>query len=323
MVTPDPPLVSVVIPCLNRAHFLVPTIESVLQQDYPHIECIVVDGGSTDGTLEILRRYEGRIKWVSEPDSGHADAINKGWRMSRGEILAWLNADDCYVLPDAVGQAVTYLRENPDVDVVYGDYATIDQNGKLISSVIRPREWDLRYAVLYCDYIIPQPSSFIRRHILQKVNWLDPEFRYGKDHELWLRIGLIGTIKYVPFLFTYARNCPGLSQRIDVSESKVRLTKKFFRNPNLPPPFNSKHFQRCALSNSYLVGSVYALDGKHLKITLEYFLKALIADPLNLPHVVATFFRNFLSAILPSTWKQIIKRMFKCFGRQSKKLNPL
>ena len=90
----ESPLVSVVIPCLNRADFLIPTLESVLQQDYPNIECIVMDGGSTDGTTDILCRYDGRIEWKSQPDRGPSDAINKGWWLLGGEILAWLNADD-------------------------------------------------------------------------------------------------------------------------------------------------------------------------------------------------------------------------------------
>lgn len=115
------PLVTVVVPCLNREHFLVPTIESVLQQDYPYIECIVVDGGSTDGTIDVLKRYEGQIRWVSEPDNSAADAINKGWQMSKGEILAWLNADDIWAVPSAVSQVVEYLQTHPGVDVVYGD----------------------------------------------------------------------------------------------------------------------------------------------------------------------------------------------------------
>lgn len=305
----DTPIVSVVVPCLNRAHFLVPTIESVLEQDYPHIECIVIDGGSTDGTLEILKSYGEKIKWVSEPDRGHADAINKGWWMSKGEILAWLNADDLWT-PGAVSKAVAYLQKHPEVDVVYGDYASISEDGKVISEIIKPREWDLIYAVKYCHYTIPQPASFMRRSILEKVGWLDPEFHNAKDHELWLRIGLIGTIKYVPTLLAYARSCVGLSQQLNIAKFKLQLTKKFFNNPNLPPPFNSRKFQRRALSNSYLVGSLYIWNGekKDFKLFIEYLLKSLITDPLNLPYIIGKLFRTILSTILPYRLKQILKK---------------
>lgn len=309
MATPKP-LVSVVVPCLNRAHFLVPTIESILKQNYPNIECIVVDGGSTDGTLEILKSYGDRIRWVSEPDSGHADAINKGWWMSKGEILAWLNADDCYVVPDAISKVVDYFQNNPDVSVVYGDYMSIDVNGKVISGIIKPRKWDLVYAVKYCHYTIPQSSSFIRRSILEKVDWLDPEFRNGKDHELWLRIGLAGgKFRYVPVCFSYVRNCYGLSQELSMAAAKINITKKFFSNSNLPPPFNSKHFYRRSLSNSYLVASMYILQGeRHFKPLLRYLLKAFLIDPLNLPYIMWKLFRTALPLILPRRLKQVIKR---------------
>jgi len=222
------PLISVVIPCLNRAHFLVPTIESVLQQGYPHIECIVVDGGSTDGTLEVLKRYGGRIKWVSEPDNGHADAINKGWRMSKGEILAWLNADDVWAVPDAVSKAVEYLQAHPEVDVVYGDCGAIDAEGNLVSMSYL-HEWDLGYAVEFCDHCIPQPAAFIRREILEKVGWLDVKFVSKKDHELWLRIGLAGNIRHIPIVLANARACPGyMAQQGDITAAAcVALTKKF------------------------------------------------------------------------------------------------
>lgn len=309
------PLVSVVIPCLNRAHYLVPTIESVLQQDYPHIECIVVDGGSTDGTVEILQQYGDRIKWVSEPDNGHADAINKGWWMSKGEILAWLNADDLYVVPDAISKAVAYLQSNPLVDVVYGDYAHISEDGKTVSSIIKPREWDLVYAVKYCHYIIPQAASFMRRSILEKVGWLDPEFRNNKDHELWLRIGLVGTIEYEPFHIAYVRQSRGLSQQLDMGEAKVRVNRKFFHQPSLPSPFDSAQFRRRALSNAYLVGSLYIWDGsKQLKSILQYLVHALVVDPLNCPFVLSKASKRFLVCVVPRQWRRVIKGVVQCFG---------
>lgn len=314
MKAPDGPLVSIVIPCLNRAHFLVPTMESVLQQDYPYVECIVVDGGSTDDTIEILNRYGNRIMWVSEKDEGHADAINKGWKMSKGEILAWINADDTYVVPDAVSKAVAYFQNHQEVDVIYGDCGVIDEKGKTQPYILRPRKWDLAHSVKYCDHIIYQPSSFMRRRILEKVNWLDPSFKYGKDRDLWLRIGLLGEIEYVPIHFGNANSCQGISQHgLSMSESCIKLTEKFFSNPSLPLLYKFLSFQRRSLSNAYLVGSLYAWDGgRCVKRMLSYLFTSLLTDPLNLPYVLLRFHSHIVISLLPEYPKMILKRILDC-----------
>lgn len=316
----DNPLVSIVIPCLNRAHFLVPTIESVLQQGYPSIECIVVDGGSTDGTIDILKGYGDRIRWVSEKDDGHADAINKGWKMSRGEILAWLNADDSYVIPDAFSRAVECFHNDPEVDMIYGDCGLINEKGEMRRYLLRPRDWDLEYSVKYCDHIIHQASSFMRRRILEKVNWLNPAFKYGKDHELWLRIGLHGKIRYVPIHFANVNTCEGISQHgVPVSESMVRLTEKFFSNPDLPQPFRSPVFQHRALSNAYLVGSLYAWEGgRCVKRMLDYLVKSLLKDPWNVPYIIFVFNYHIIVSLLPESLKIVLKRISEYIrGRDS------
>jgi len=304
---PNHHLVSIVVPTLNRARFLVPTLESILQQDYPNLECVVVDGGSNDGTIEILKSYGTRIRWVSEPDRGHADAINKGWKMSRGQVLAWLNADDVYAAPDVVWKAVKFLEENPGADLVYGDYAFVDEEGKVISDILRPRRWDLFRAVKYCDWTIPQPASFIRRGVLEKVNWLDPSFIQKKDHELWLRIGLAGTIRYTPGVFAYARDCPGISQKGDeVAWACVRLTENFFAFPNLPVPLQRAQFRRRALSNAYLVGALYAfpgVNGGHRRMAVKYLLKACALDFLNVPFILS----RFAGSVLVSSLKGLIR----------------
>ena len=273
------PLVSVVIPCLNRAHFIAPTIESVVQQEYPDIECIIIDGGSTDGSCEIIQQYESRLKLISERDNGHADAINKGFKMSRGEILAWLNADDVWVAPNAVSTAVEYLNKHPEVDVVYGDCGAIDVDGRLVG-LSYLHEWDLAYAVEHCDHCIPQPAAFMRRRILEKVGWLDVSFISKKDHELWLRIGLAGRIRHIPNLLAHARACPGyMSDRGDITaEACVKLTEKFFTLPNVPDHLKAKRHQ--ALANSYLRGMDYAWnDGRYWRVILEYGLRASILNP--------------------------------------------
>jgi glycosyltransferase involved in cell wall biosynthesis len=278
----ETPLVSVVIPCLNRAHFIAPTIESVVQQEYPYIECIVVDGGSSDGSREVIQRYEGRVKFVSERDDGHADAINKGFKISRGEILAWLNADDVWVVPNAVSTAVAYFNQHPEVDLVYGDCGSIDVDGHLIG-LSYSHEWDLAYAVEHCDHCIPQPATFMRRRTLEKVGWLDVSFISKKDHELWLRIGLAGEIQHIPHLLAHARACPGyLADRGDITaEACVKLTKKFFTLPGVPDHFRAR--RRRALGNSYLRGMDYAWhDGRYWGVILKYALRASMVNPADI-----------------------------------------
>lgn len=300
------PKVSVIIPCLNRAHFLAPTIESVLQQDYPGIECIVVDGGSTDGTLDILTSYAERISWVSEPDRGHADAINKGWLMSSGEILAWLNADDVWSIPDAVSKAVAYLQAHQDIDVVYGDCGSIDSQGNQIGMSYL-HDWDLAYAVEYCDHCIPQPAAFMRRRILQKVGWLDVNFISKKDHELWLRIGLAGSIGHTPVMLAHARSCPGyMGERGDVTaEACVALTRKFFTLPGVPANIREK--KKRAISNAYLRGVDYAWhDGRHRAFVLLYTIAASIADLSNARTALKKLKRYIYDDVPHSVWLQLL-----------------
>ena len=124
------PLVSIVTPSYNQGPYIEATIQSVVSQDYPHLEYIVIDGGSQDNTVAILKRYAERLCWISEPDHGQADAINKGFRIAHGEILAWLNSDDTY-LPGAVCQVVEYFQRHPDVSMVYGEGQHVDAEGHI------------------------------------------------------------------------------------------------------------------------------------------------------------------------------------------------
>ena len=138
----EAPLVSIVTPSLNQGPFIEETIRSVLGQDHPRLEHIVVDGGSTDETIRILERYRSRLRFVSEPDAGQAAAINKGFRSSKGEILAWLNSDDVYE-PGAVSAAVAFLGERPDLMLVYGDATLMDAQGRVIGPCAHVEPFDL------------------------------------------------------------------------------------------------------------------------------------------------------------------------------------
>jgi glycosyltransferase involved in cell wall biosynthesis len=168
----------------------------VLAQDYPQIEYIVIDGGSTDGTLDIIKKYAGRISaWVSEPDKGQTDAINKGFARATGNILAWINSDDTYA-PGAVAAAVGYLQEHPEVGLVYGDCNFINEHGRVIGR-FNATQTDGR--LLRRGYVhIPQQASFFRADLWRQVGPLDPSFYFAMDYDLWTRLAARSQLKYVP-----------------------------------------------------------------------------------------------------------------------------
>jgi glycosyltransferase involved in cell wall biosynthesis len=190
------PLVSIVTPSFNQAPFLEAAIHSVLDQDYPHIEYLVVDGGSTDGSVDIIRKYASRLAWwVSEEDKGQTDAINKGFSRARGHVFGWLNSDDTYV-PGAVGQAVAAFDACPDCGLIYGDANYIDGAGRLIGK-FRAAQTD--YRRLRQGYVhIPQQASFFRSGLWHAVAPLDPSFFFAMDYDLWLRIARRSKVKYLP-----------------------------------------------------------------------------------------------------------------------------
>jgi glycosyltransferase involved in cell wall biosynthesis len=192
----NPPLVSIVTPSYNQARFLEETIQSVLMQDYPRIEYLIVDGGSTDGSVEIIRKYAHRLAWwVSEPDGGQTDAINKGFAHAHGEILAWLNSDDTYQ-PGAVSAAVQALLTHPQAGMVYSDCNYINEEGKVIG---RFPAAQTDYRRLRRGYVhIPQQTMFFRSALWQEVGPLDPSFYFAMDYDLWVRIAARAEIRYFP-----------------------------------------------------------------------------------------------------------------------------
>lgn len=197
------PLVSIITPSFNQARYLESTIRSVLDQDYPNIEYIIVDGGSQDGSLEIIRGFSDRLAWwVSEKDRGQTDAINKGFARAKGEILAWLNSDDTYQ-PHAIAEAVGCLRDRPEVGLVYGDANFIDENERVIG---RFPAAQTDYRRLRQGYVhIPQQASFWRANLWRKVGPLDPTFYFAMDYDLWVRLAALAPVQYTPRLWANFR----------------------------------------------------------------------------------------------------------------------
>ena len=189
------PTVSIVTPSFNQARYLEATIQSVLGQDYPRIEYILVDGGSTDGSLEIIKKYSARLAWwVSAKDRGQTDAINKGFARASGDILAWINSDDTYE-PGAVSAAVKYLQAHPEVGMVYADCNYTDEEGRVIGR-FPAAQTDLPR--LRRGYVhIPQQTMFFRADLWKQVGPLDPSFYFAMDYDLWTRLAARAELKYL------------------------------------------------------------------------------------------------------------------------------
>ncbi|WP_373499483.1 glycosyltransferase family 2 protein [Desulfococcus sp.] len=179
------PSISIVTPSYKQGIFIERTIESVLKQKIPGLEYIIVDGGSRDRTVDILKRYGDRVQWTSEPDRGQADAVNKGIRRSRGEIIGWLNSDDVYY-DGALAAVLEYFEARPDVDILYGDAHHIDAEDRIIEPYYT-EDWDYERLKEIC--FICQPSVFFRRSLAERVGLLDDRLQYCMDYEYWLRIG--------------------------------------------------------------------------------------------------------------------------------------
>jgi glycosyltransferase involved in cell wall biosynthesis len=189
------PLVSIITPSYNQGRFIRQCIESVLTQDYPRIEYIIIDGGSTDETIDIIKEYEDKLIWISEKDEGQSDAINKGFKMAKGEIIAWLNSDDTYE-PRAVSNSVKYFMEDKDIVLTYGEgYITNDQDER-VKKFDATQEFDLWTLIHVWDYIM-QPTTFFKKETIEKLGYLDKNLNWCMDWDLWIRLANAGKVKYI------------------------------------------------------------------------------------------------------------------------------
>ena len=201
------PTVTIVTPSYNQGEFIRATIESVLAQDYPSLEYIVMDGGSTDRTAAIAAEYAGRLTWISEKDRGQAHAINKGFRQAKGEIVAWLNSDDI-LLPGAISRAVSaFASAPPKIGALYGEGSLMDREGRITRRFPATEPFNLWKLVYLSDYVLQQ-SAFFRRAAVEEVGWLDESLHYALDWDLLIRLGKRFGLHYVPESFGALREYP-------------------------------------------------------------------------------------------------------------------
>jgi glycosyltransferase involved in cell wall biosynthesis len=270
-------LVSIVTPSYNQAEYLEAALRSVEGQDYPHIEHLVVDGGSSDGSVEIIQRHAAHLAWwVSERDSGQAEAINKGMRGAQGEIVAWLNSDDLY-LPGAISSAVKALQADPGLGLVYGEALSIDQHGRPFNR-FRFGDWGL--VDLMGFRMICQPAVFMRRSVFEQAGPLAMDYHYMLDHHLWIRMAGLAPVKHVPMLWAAARIHPGaknVRQAPGFGVETLRLLEWMQAQPALADLYQRN--QRMINGGAYRLNARYLLDGERYGEALRSYLKALWFSP--------------------------------------------
>ena len=265
-------LVSIVTPSYNQAPFLEQTILSVLTQDYPNIEYIIIDGGSTDGSVGVIRKYEDRVAyWVSEPDKGQADAINKGWARCTGDIVAFLNSDDYYVA-DAIKTVADVFHAHPNVDVVYGQGIWVSENG------IPQQQTNIHInAQQMLDGLlsVPQPAAFVRRRVIDQIGLLDTGLHFGLDKEFYLRA--IANFEALSLDVPLAcmrlhAGSKSVSSATKFAPEMLRIAQKVIDHPEMYPRCTVR--PRAVLAGGYIAAAKFLYMDGAFKEARKYLLRA-------------------------------------------------
>jgi glycosyltransferase involved in cell wall biosynthesis len=282
-----PPLVSIITPSFNQGQFIEETILSIRNQSYKNIEHIVIDGGSTDQTLEILKKYSSSVAWISEPDKGQTDALNKGIKRSHGEIIAYLNSDDLY-LPETIKTVIEFFSEHPEIVMVYGDIIHIDKQSQQIEAI--KTEPIILEKYLTGNLYLPQPTVFFRRKIIEKIGYFDEKLHLAMDLDYWIRILLNFRTAYLPVSLAKARIYPEAKSSANsqkyLEEKLYILDKTFSDEKRNISQFGSvvraKKIKNKSCGFAYFYGGMEYQDRKQLPLALSYIVKGIRLYPRNL-----------------------------------------
>ena len=297
LMEPKFPRISIITPSYNQGQFLEETIRSVLLQDYPAIEYIIIDGGSTDNSTAIIKKYKKKLAWsVSEPDNGQADAINKGLKKATGEFIAWLNSDDIYT-ENAISNAVEKLKSNQDCGMVFSDVLSMDSESSIFNTM-QYGDWGLPELMQY--KIIGQPGIFMRKEVLDEVGGLDSEYQYLMDHHLWLKIASKYPIKYVNEFWAAARFHPAaknLMGSANYGREAFIIYEWMGKQPDFLPLFqkNKKKIE----AGAYLLQARYLLEGKENWAAFMNYMKGITLDISSLPREINRIAYSLLNCLIP------------------------
>ena len=273
------PLVSLVTPSFNQGAYLEATITSVLEQEYPNIEYMVIDGGSTDDSVGILQRYSDRLAyWVSAPDDGQADAINLGYRRATGKYVSWINSDD--LLPaESVVAAVDFLESNPDVGMVYGNVEHIGADGGSIR-MVEPPPFDYQRILTTGINYVQQSGSLMRRELFEQIGELDVRLQFAMDLDYWMRLGQVTAIAHIPVTLAQFRvhdSSKSVAQRTQAAVELPLIWRKLYDCNQAPEQIQS--VRRMALSAAHLrAAEYYCWAKRHSSARLE-LLRATLLYP--------------------------------------------
>jgi len=314
--------VSIVTPSYNQGQFIEETIRSVLLQGYPNVEHIIIDGGSTDDSVDIIRKYEKWLTyWTSEPDRGQAHAINKGLERATGIILTWLNSDDV-LLPGTVRRAVEWLNAHQDVSVVYGRLNRIDSQSNPVPTPTLPKdnlEFGKETAIGEC--IVNQPGCFWRREIMNQVGLLNEDLHYAMDYEFWVRMVLAGAkfkrLSEVVANFRLSSGSKTVGQTADHALEHLAVMDRFLSDPDLPKKLgiSPTEIKAQAKKGQALVSS-YVFWGQFKRrqytAALRWLVRAVSSYPLIL------FQQRWLGLFVSSILRRTVKGSSEKHGLLSK-----